>query len=64
MQPHNSHATESALTELDHLQKVIRLFGSIKKKRATEPDDWTKEYDQVEKDYERRMQRTWMGKID
>lgn len=45
----------------DRKARISRLFGAIKQ-RPGEPVDWTEEYDEIEKDYDERMKRTWEGK--
>lgn len=40
---------------------VRKLFGALKHIQ-TVPEDWTKEYDDIEKAYDKRMWDTWQGK--
>lgn len=49
------------VSESNRVRRIRRLFGSIKKKNKMESDDWTKEYDDVEKAYDKRMRNTWAG---
>ncbi len=59
IQPYRGESASVVPEDTDHGRRIDHLFGSIKKMRKEELENWTEKYTHVDQKYERKIQKAW-----